>query len=798
MPPQNMPSREKQGLDKIRVLEFPDPKSALCGKLLSDMGADVVLVEPPQGAPMRVHPPYANGSNQSLFFWFMNANKRSFTTSIDQPQGRQAFLDLVKKADIVIDPFKPGHLAALGLDDKSLFAANPSLILISVTGFGQTGPFKHFASSDIIAMAMSGLMSLTGDPEREPLVSPAIQGYQVGSLWATIAVQAAVFRRMRTGQGARLDISLQEAIYDMTEMGHSTWLANQETVKRLKGDHPIACPFKVYEAKDGYAFICGQWDQMLGWMEALGIEIGSMRNPDFIAPLERIARRDEVNAAVAQFAKLVPKQDLFTQGAQRGMPCAPVQTTRHILDDEQLKYRDFFTTIPDPRPEKSGVTYPYPSLPFRGKDGPWKKLATAPPSVGQHNVDILNDWASRGRSWPSPIDGPRSLPLEGVKVVDLCWNIAGPTMGRVLADLGATNIKLEPKAGAPSRGLLPFPDKQPGPNRSYTFQDLNRNKLSVTIDMKNPEAAALARKIIGWADTLVENFTAGTVERLGIGYETLAENNPELIMTSLTGYGQEGPRRGWPTFHPTVSSLIGLVHLFTYEAGEPPLGYGNSYMDYISGYIGAIATLDGLLRREITGKGDHIDITFLEGGANLVGTQLMQWTVNGEEAQGEGNRAAAFGAPIQGCYQCSGDDKWIVVTVADDEGLANLGQALGKPTYNSIDTLEQELKSWLASKSPWDAFRHLQEAGVAAGVVSNGQDLAEQDEHLQARGIVKRLAHAELGEVPIAQCPVVIDGERLATRSAAPLLSEHTEHVLREKLGLTDEEYTQYVIEEVV
>ncbi len=787
----------KQGLDGVRVLEFPDPKTALCSKLLADMGADVVLVEPPEGAPIRTVPPHADATDQSLLFWFAYSGKRSVALDLSQPSGREAFLGLVKRTDVLLDPFQPGHLASLGLDDATIMGANPRVVLLSLTGFGQTGPFRDFGSSDIVAWAMSGMMSLSGDPTREPLTAPAMQGYQVGSLWATIALLAAIYRRLKTGQGARIDLSLQETAFDMSETAHTYYMANKETVVRMAGDHPLACPFRTFKSKDGYAFVCGQWPQILDWMDSLNMDMEKMRDPDLETPLGRMGNRDKVNKAVGEFALLVTGEDLFVQGAQRGMPNAPVRKVKAVLDDDQLVFRDFFNTVADPREQKTGAQYPHPGLPFRSRKGPWKRHATPAPKAGQHTEEVTREWSSPGIAWPEPVEPERALPLEGVNVLDFCWNIAGPTMGRVLADLGTTTVKLEPKAGAPSRMLPAFPGRTPGANRSYTFQDLNRNKLSVTADMKHPKAAGLALKLAAWADVVVENFTAGTMDRLGVGYDKMSEINPRVVVGSLTGYGQMGPRRGWPTFHPTVASLAGLVDIFTYEGGGP-MGFGNSYMDYISGYIGAIGVMDGLLRRELTGEGDQVDISFLESGVNLVGTQLMDWTVNSHEAVGEGNRAGALGAALQGCYRCAGDDQWIVVTAADEPALATLAKAIGAAKYDSVPELEKAIAAWTSDKRSWDAFRSLQKAGVAAGVVSSGHDLTEVDEHLKARDTIARLPHPELGEVPIVQCPIVMDGKRLEVRTAGPILSEHTEHVLREMLGLSEEVYLDYVVDEVV
>ena len=798
----DQPATERQGLDGVRVLELPDPKTALCGKLLADMGADVVLVEPPGGAPLRAMPPCAESTDEGLFFWLTGANKRSVVLDLNAGHDRDAFLALVANADVLLDPFPPGRLAALGVDDAALSHANPSLVMASVTNFGQTGPFRDYASSDIVAWAMGGVMSLTGDPEREPLTAPALQGYQVASLWATLAVQAALFRRLKTGQGARLDLSLQETIFDMSETAHSFFLCNGDVVKRAKGEHPLACPFRVYKSKDGHAFIGlgsqQQWGGLLEWMRGHGVDPGTLEDPIYSTGPERLKRRKEVNEVVGAFARRVGHEELMVGGAKRGIPNAPVRSVRDVLEDDQLLHRRLFGRLRDPRDGMAGVTYPDAGLPFRGRNGPRPRDGRPAPRAGQHNDEVVREWSEAGDRWPRPAEPPRATLLEGLRVVELCWNIAGPIMGRVLGDLGATIVKVEPREiGDPSRMLVPFPDRTPHLNHSFTFHDVNRNKRSVTIDMKHARAQGLALDLAAWADVFLENFTPGTLDRLKIPYATLAEANPKLVLGSISGYGQTGPRSWWPSYHPTSAALSGLIRLFAYEGGEP-LGFGNSYMDFVTGYVGAIGVMEALMRRETTGEGDHVDISQLECGVMLAGAQLLDWTVNGHEAQPEGNRAGAIGALLQGCFRCRGDDQWIVVTAPDDEALSALAKVTGSPDLRAPHEIERALAEWALGQEPWEAFRHLQRHGVPAGVVSHGPDLAERDEHLRARGAIARLPHAELGEVPIVQCPIVLDGQRLSVRSPAPLLGEHTEQVLRQELGLSEKTYLDYVVEEVI
>ena len=801
---QGYPSTEpgKKSLAGLRVLEFPDAKSAFCGKLLAQMGADVVLVEPSRGSPLRGTPPLTQDGQESLFFWAFHAGKRSVAVDIATPEGKVAFLRLAEQADVVLESFAPGYLTSLGLGAAALAEQNPGLIVCSLTSFGQTGPFKDFEGSNIIAWAMGGLQSLTGDADGEPLVAPAMQAYHVASMWAAIAIQAAVYRRRRTGRGAHIDLSAQEVVLDQSEAAHVFWVGNRKVMKRAGGKHPLACPFSTFQSKDGYAFIGlssqAQWQALVAWMKEDGLLPPALEDPGLKELANRLARRGEIEAAITAWGKTKTNEVLFNEGATRGVPNAPVRRVPEVLGDEQLGEREFLVPMPDPRP---GVrkSYSMPGPPFRGKRGPWREAPSAPPAPGQHTVAVKQEWktssvVTAGKRGPAR----GGKPLEGIKVLEFCWNIAGPTVARILTDLGAEVVKLEPREiGEPMRVMPPWLNEQPNINRCFTFMEMNRDKRSVTLNMKSPEAQEIALRLAAQSDIVLENFTAGTMERLGVPYEKMAQRNPKVILGSMCGYGQTGARRGWPSYHPTSAAMSGLTGLFGYEGGAPQ-GFGHAHMDFAAGLLGTIAVLDALLRREETGEGDHMDSSQLEAGVALMGPELLEWGVNGHVATPEGNRSASRGAALQGCYQCEGDDQWIVVTAPDADALAKLAATLGAKQEATVSELEEALRQWARARSPWDAFMGLQTGGVPAGVVAYGPDLAEGDPHLQARGVWKTVQHPELGPHAMIQCPIVLDGLRLSLRGPGPLVGQHTEEVLKGMLHMGEEEYMQRVLEEVV
>lgn len=789
---------KSHGLEGFRVLDLTGPQGVFCAKLLADLGADVVRVEPPQGDPMRRLPPFTQGGGEeeSLFFWYFNTNKRSAALNLSDRAGREAFLRLVRATDVLLESFPPGHLASLGLDEGVLFHANPGLVLVSLTDFGQFGPFRSFRGSDLISWAMGGLLAISGFPDREPLTAPAMQAYQICGVWGLIGTLAALYRRSLTGQGARVDISAQEAVADMSESGHTFFLTKRVDQPRLGPEHPIVAGFRNYQFADGYGFIGmvtrQQWSDSLTWMSEK-VSVASVSDPALLSLPERTKRRDDINRVIEQWASRLTIEELWRRSPQLGLANAPVRRPGEAFADEHLIAREFFVRVPDPR--GSGRVHKYPGIPFRYGDGPLRRESAPAPRAGEHTEQVLREWSDVK---PRGAGVPRFLPLEGLKVLDLSWFVAGPTLPRVLADLGAMVIKVEPReVGDPGRMLDPFYGG-PGLNRSATFLDTHRHKLSVTIGLKQPRGKDLVLQLTRWADIVVENWTPGTLEKLGLGYDTLRHENPRVILASMSGYGQTGPRHNWPSYNPTSTALAGLLYLYAYPDNPFPLQFPNSYADYWAGFSGAVGTLCALLERLRTGSGAHVDATQLETSLALMGPELLRWEVNGEVAKPEGNQAGALGALLQGCYRCRGENNWIAVTVPDQATLHALAGVMGMQGTPGVDQVQAVLRAWAQEQEAWEAMLLLQGAGVPAGAVSKGKDLMERDHHLKARRMFTTVQHGELGAIQVIRCPIVLDGEPLTVRSAAPLLGEHTEYVLREMIGLNEEAYLECVTQEVV
>lgn len=386
----------------------------------------------------------------------------------------------------------------------------------------------------------------------------------------------------------------------------------------------------------------------------------------------------------------------------------------------------------------------------------------------------------------------RSTPLSGIRVADFTWVWAGPFCTLQLAHLGAEVIRVESASRAcVTRLLPPWPDGQPGLNRSGYFNQYNQGKKSLALDLKRPGAIEVARDLIRASDVVVENFAAGVMDRLGLGYEVCRELRPDVVMISLSGYGATGPESHYVSYGPAQVPLSGFSSLTGYR-GWRPMHVGISYGDPTAGLHGAVAVLAALLHRRRTGEGQHIDLSQWEATATLLGEGVLAHELEGRAPERDGNRDPQW-AP-HGLFRCAGEDRWVSIAVATDEewrALAavvepswvddpRLATAAGRKCHE--DEIEEALGRYCGSRSREEVTEALQRAGVAAFPAFDARDIHD-DPHLAARGFFVELPHPEVGVRRHLGIPYRLHATPLSVRRAAPCLGQDTDEVLRRVLG---------------
>lgn len=384
--------------------------------------------------------------------------------------------------------------------------------------------------------------------------------------------------------------------------------------------------------------------------------------------------------------------------------------------------------------------------------------------------------------------------LNGIRVLDFTWVLAGPYTTRILADFGAEVIKVQSKktAGSAESNLTGF------------FNHWNRNKRSITLDMSYPEAREIVLKLTKMSDVVIENFSPRVMSNWGLDYERLKEVRADLVMLSMSGMGKTGPWKDFVAFGPTIQALSGLIYLTSFTQ-DSPMGMGYAYADLVTGLYGTFALLAALEYRNRTGKGQHIDLSEYEAMSTFMGPTLLDIAVNQKEVLPHGNHPDYIAAAPYGCYQCSGEDRWCVIAVFEEEEWQALCDVLGRPAWTreerfstmskrkeNAEALDELLGKWTVQHTPEEVVHLFQRAGISAGVVQNAEDLA-RDPQLIAREFFIHLEHPVLGETISDKSPINFKDHPKADWKAAPLLGGDNRYVYMELLGFTNEELSSYI-----
>jgi len=826
---------EAQGmLIPYRVLDLTDEKGLLCGKLLGDLGADVIKVERPGGDPARNIGPFYHddmNSEKSLFWFAFNTSKRGITLDIETANGQDIFKKLVIGADFVIESFPPWYLDSLNLGYPVLEKINPGIIMVSITPFGQTGPYKDFKAPDIVAWAMGGQMYPWGSADRPPVrISHHSQAYLHAAGEAAAAAMVALYHRRITGEGQQVDVSIQESVVRVTYQITAAW--DMQKLIQRRGEPAVSNirTTRVWPCKDGYV-IWFYWGginakrfnlPLIDWMDSEGMADDFLKGFDW-ETFDLATTTQEVIDGLAEptakFFMTHTKAELLEEALKRRIILYPMATTSDIVNSVQLAAREFWTEVEHP---ELGTTITYPG-PFAKASEMSPKISRQAPLIGEHNQEVYEkELATSGEGVGSARqvrthtiepgkesrrENPQRRVLEGIKVVDFTWAIAGPLATKALADFGAEVIKIESvNRPDPHRPAAHYKDGIPGINRRGQFNQDSTGKLSVALNLAHPKGLELAKRFVSRADIVVENFAGGVMERMGLGYEALKKVKPDIIMLSTCMQGQTGPFFNHPGFGFHMSALSGFYQITGWPDREPP--YLGPYTDFIAPHFNVLAVLAALDYRQRTGKGQYFDLSQYENGVHFLAPLVLDYVVNGRVADRTGNRYP-YAAP-HNAYRCSGMDRWCAIAVFTEEEWQGFCKVIGNPEWTNDsrfssllsrkeneDELDRLVEEWTINHSAEEVMNIMQAGGVAAGVLETGEDLLENDPQLKHRHFFWELDHPEIGK-HYAPGPSFILSKSPCELRCAPLIGEHNEYALKEILGLSDDEITELIAEGVV
>ena len=806
-------------LDAMRVLDLTDHRGELGPWLLGELGADVIKVEPPGGSPARREHPLRDGDDSdlaSLQFCAYSSNKRSIVLDLDDAADRETFDALMATADLVYESGVPGTLAEHGISHDDLVAAQPTIVHLQVTPFGLDGPRALDPAAEITLAALGGPAALQGPEDRPPVKASIPQVWRHTGAESAVAGLVAHARMRTTGEAQHVDVSAQAAMTWTLLNAMEAHAIQGRDIERSGTIAKLQIELQLrHEAKDGWVIAIPRGatiHALVEWMIEDGVVDESFREEDWLTFDHRVLSGepalftfDDVHAAIDGLCALYDRDTLMRKALARGQTIAPINSVTDLLELDHLAARRTWAAAglegaPDVRLPGGHATV----------DGQRLPSTRRPPHIDEHGAEIraeLENGASRTPARPAEAT---ALPLDGLKVADFTWGGVGPITAKALADHGATVVRVESGERVdPLRVNPPFlasdrvPEGANELNLSHFFATFNTSKMGIDIDLKNPGGIDIAKRLIAWADVVIESWTPGAFARLGFDADSVRELNPSAIFVSTSLLASGGPLSEVAGYGYHAGAMAGFYEVVGWP-DLPPDGPYLAYTDTIAPRFITPTILAAVAKREQTGEGCHIEVAQLECGLQFLAPEFLDLQINGRVAGRSGNRDLTV-AP-QGMYPTVGNDQWCAISVPDDEAWQRLVELIGSPEWAGAlelstligrqahhDQIDRELAEWTAAQDADELAASLATIGIPAGKVQRSSDLLV-DPQYEHRSFYRWHDHPEMGRVPYAGHQYSVAGYDHGPRTPAPTLGQHTFDVLADVLGLGVDEIAEIAI----
>lgn len=802
-------------LEPYRVLDLTDERGQLAGLILAALGAEVILVEPPDGSRSRLRGPWARdlpGPERSLSHWAANRGKQSVMLDLAGSESDRAELRrLAADADVLIESGTPGDMEALGLGSGDLAAVNPALVYVSISAFGQDGPKARWAATELTVWSSAMALLMSGDADRPPVRVGLPQAFLHAGADAAGGTLLALAERARSGRGQHVDVSAQQSSLQASQSFVLCAPLRSTPVQRMAGGARYG-PLEVqvmWPCADGHVAITFLFGEAIGpfthrfmtWICEEGYCDEATRDKDWViyglllvGGQEPIEEYERVKKVVESFTLTKTKAELLEGALERRLLIAPVATSEDLATSDHFEARDYWDVVDDDELSDRPVRSPGPFA--KASATPLVRLGRAP-RIGEHTAAVLTTRRRRAATEAGALGSGSDQPLAGLKVLDFMWVMAGPAITRVLADYGATVVRLESMTHIDTaRTATPFHEDVPDPERSALYWNMNLGKLGCAINISKPEARPIIEDLVRWADVVTESFSPRAMRQWNLDYGHLREINPSIVMLSSCLMGQTGPLHSFAGFGNLAAAIAGFFDL----AGWPdrsPAGPFGAYTDYVSPRFGVAALLAALDHRRRTGEGQYIDLSQAEASIHLLAPALLDYTVNGRAFVRRGN-ADPHMCP-HGIYPCEGDDQWVAIACELDDQWRALCPLIGKEDLLSdkalanvegrlprADDLDKLVGAWTSERSAVEATDGCQGVGVPAHPVQDSE-ACWSDPQLAHRGHFVTLEHATAG-------PITLEGSRIRlSRTPArvggppPLVGNDTSYILGEILGYDED-----------
>jgi crotonobetainyl-CoA:carnitine CoA-transferase CaiB-like acyl-CoA transferase len=763
-------------------------------RMLADAGAEIIKVEPPAGDPLRgmktsalmgQSEPLPAGEDGALFQW-LNASKRSVVLDLESAEGREGLLRLVASADLVLESFAPGHLDALGIGFDAMQRANPQVSLVSISPYGQDGPWRDRPATEFTLQAETGSLSGRGYEDLGPVAAGGRLGEFAVGPFAAVAGVAAWRTARALGRGQRVDISMLETM--LLCFQPYQYIQGQMRPGELMPAF-VEVP-SIEPCKDGMVGFSTQTSQQ--WHDLLTM-IGRpdlIEDKDLNMGFTRYVRRDELMPIIQGWTRERSVDEVVETSSLLRIPVAPIGNGETVLETDQMLERGFYVDHP--------AGFKVPGVPYRLGTGDNRPLTPAP-KLGADTEAVLAEAAASEPGAALAAGGGEGGPLAGLRVVDFTAFWAGPFAASYLAALGAEVIKIEsiqrPDGMRFASGFLP--DDGMVWEWAPVFHGANTGKQAITLNLDSEEGLAHAKELVRGADIVIENFSPRVMERFGLDEAGMKSLNPDAVLVRMPAFGLTGPWRDRAGFAMTIEQAAGLAWVTGFPEREPTVPRG--VCDPVGGMTAVFGLLCALELRAGGAGGQQVEVPLLEVGLALAGEQVVEKTAYGVRLERQGNEGPVS-AP-QGIYPCldprnEGSRGWLAVAVSSDAEWAALVSALGAPAWTQkaeyaseagrragADEIHAGLAACCRERDGAELADALAAAGVAAGLLHNQRNVVPGHTQMDARGFLAFLEHPYAGRLGYPKFSVRYDGEYLE-RTLPPTLGEHNDSVLPRLLGL--------------
>lgn len=781
------------GLEELRVVDISDGIAGpFCARLLADGGAQVFRVDSPDGG--------APGGRIALEV-FLNQNKQGLSLDLANVGDRETFMRLAAASDIVVESSRPGTMEALGLSYGELAAINPGIVVVSITNFGQSGPYRHYRADHLSISALGGWAYTFGEADREPLQVGFPVMYYMAGIHGAIGALAALRGRRMDGRGQHVDVSSQEACLNMLSYPQ---VLEQFGCPALPRSFSAALQMFYVQARDGWIALnhlsASQWENTCAILGLFHLA----EDPSLLYDMQKKrAIVPEFMAAAQEWASDKTQMEAFYAAQELQIPAGIPYTPKELLACDQFHARDFMVRSMQP-----GLgEFLQPRAPFRSLS--LRSDLRPAPRPGEHDQEALQGLCPVPQSPPaSSRAGAAKELLAGLRIADLTHYRSGPTGTSLLGGLGADVIKIE-SLQRPD-GFRFYNTSNPNDPRFYElgsyFNTSNTNKRGITLDLNSSQGKDLFAKLVAQSDVVIENFSPRVMGNLGFDYQRLKEINPRIIMVSMSCFGQTGPWRDFVGFGYVFDQIGGAAAVSGYEDGPPTHMMAGS--DVTSGFMAVYAVLLALEERERTGRGQHIDMSQVESLTFLLGPDIIEYQLAEKVQPRMGNHDPVLSP--HNVYPCRGEDEWVSISVESEAQWTVLAAIIGRPEWvydeqyaspcarkRNERAIDEAIGQWTQDQDKREVMERLQNHGIVSGAVLKPMELLD-DPQLEARNMHKKLARPLVGEHRYPEFPIHFSEAICGQRRPAPALGQHNEEVLMGLLGITPEEFKELLEGKVI